>query len=164
MEKRSFVFDYTFVPESNLLNPQQKSLLDAALSAAYQAYAPYSLFYVGAALLLENGQILKGANQENASYPCGICAERALLYHYGNLQPKIKILKMAISVSNNQLYKESPVAPCGLCRQVISEFEQNNGSPIELILGHPKHACIVIAKCNNLLPFVFNSEYLSKPV
>jgi len=163
MEKRSFVLHYTYASESSLLNSQQKKLLDTALSASLHAYAPYSQFYVGAALLLENGQIVSGANQENASYPCGICAERALLYHYGNLHPRLRILKMAITVSNKLANHQTPIAPCGLCRQVISEFEQNNGAPIELILGHPNHACIIIPECNKLLPFVFNSEYLSKP-
>lgn len=163
MEIRSIVFNYAFVSKGSLLDSHQKELLDAALQATENAYAPYSQFYVGAAILLENGIIISGKNQENASYPCGICAERALLYHYGNLQPKHKIIKMAITVANKNINNKFPIAPCGLCRQVMSEFEQNNGTPIELILGHPDHECIIIPELNKLLPFVFNSEYLSKP-
>ena len=127
MEIRSIEFNYAFVSKGSLLDTPQKELLNAALQATSNAYAPYSQFYVGSAILLENNQIISGVNQENASYPCGICAERALLYHYGNLQPKLKIIKMAVAVANKNLKNLYPIAPCGLCRQVMCEFEQNNG-------------------------------------
>lgn len=164
MEIRSIEFNYAFVSKGSLLDTPQKELLNAALQATSNAYAPYSQFYVGSAILLENNQIISGVNQENASYPCGICAERAVLYHYGNLQLKLKITKMAVTVANKNLKNQYPIAPCGLCRQVMCEFEQNNGSPIELILGHPEHESIIIPEINKLLPFVFNSDYLFKTV
>lgn len=164
MEIRSIEFNYAFVSKGSLLDTPQKELLNAALQATSNAYAPYSQFYVGSAILLENNQIISGLNQENASYPCGICAERAVLYHYGNLQLKLKITKMAVTVANKNLKNLYPIAPCGLCRQVMCEFEQNNGSPIELILGHPEHESIIIPEINKLLPFVFNSDYLFKTV
>ncbi len=163
MTKEQFSFQYLKAINHYELSSEQLNLLENASNACHKAYAPYSKFYVGAALLLEDGKILTGVNQENASYPCGICAERAVLHEYGNQYSHIKISKIAITVSNRIHTTEYPIAPCGLCRQVLCEFELKNNAPIELILGQMNQACYVIERASFLLPFTFTMDFLVKP-
>lgn len=145
-------------PES--LNPAQRQLIEIAFEAAGQAYAPYSHYQVGAALLLEDGTVLKANNQENASYPCGICAERNVLYYYGANFKNLKITKIAISTKLLNVTIEQPPAPCGLCRQVMGEFERNNAMSIEILLGQPGKMIYLFHSCNDLLPFGFHPDFL----
>ncbi|MBK6546588.1 MAG: cytidine deaminase [Saprospiraceae bacterium] len=140
------------------LDNLQRKTLEAAQQATQLAYAPFSNFFVGAALLLENETIILGCNQENASYPCGICAERAALFSYGNLIESIPIKKLAVNVRNQKHHH--PVAPCGLCRQVISEFELKNNQPIEIILGDLNNNTYVFKSSLDLLPLQFHSGFL----
>lgn len=153
---------YLYYTLGKELDEAQQTLLRIAQEASKYANAPYSGFYVGAAILLQDGTIIQGCNQENSSYPCGICAERAVLATYGNLYSKIKIIKMAISSQSEIEHKKSPAAPCGFCRQVMTEFELQNGENIQLILGHLEKVTYVFSSIGSLLPLAFNKEYLLK--
>lgn len=108
-------------------------LISKAREATALAYAPYSQLHVGAAVLLENGEIVTGANQENASYPCGICAERSALATAQNLFPGVPVLAIAIAASRDGVITPDIITPCGMCRQVIAETEQRYGMPITII-------------------------------
>lgn len=151
---------YEEFPDSSFLNDAQQQLLKEAQEECQYAYAPYSNYKVGAALLLENQQVIKGTNQENASYPCGICAERTALFSYGQGKNRNAILKIAISVSTENIILNYPPSPCGLCRQVLVEFEENNQRAIEIILGQPGRKCLVLYSAKDLLPFHFGSSNL----
>ena len=109
--------------DSSELTEDIQSLMKAAVKARENAYAPYSKFNVGAALLLDNGEVVIGSNQENASYPSGLCAERTAVYYAGAKYPNSKIIKMAITASSQNQITDSPIPPCGACRQSISEYE-----------------------------------------
>ncbi|MFN8281264.1 MAG: cytidine deaminase [Saprospiraceae bacterium] len=143
------------------LSIEDSKMIQEAFDACQSAYAPYSAFPVGAAILLEDDSIITGTNQENASYPCGICAERTALYTYSALRKTSRIISMAVCCA--KLYpNEWPASPCGLCRQVISEFEQNNSGPIRILLGHPQGQIITFDSASTLLPFGFSSKDLSR--
>ena len=120
---------YTDVSE---LSSEDKMLMDKAVEARKKAYAPYSKFKVGAALLLENNQIVLGNNQENAAYPSGMCAERVAIWKAGSEFPGVKILKLVISASSSITKVERPVGPCGACRQSLSEYEIKQKQPFEV--------------------------------
>ena len=136
------------------------TLMQKAIEARKKAYAPYSKFQVGAALLLDNGEIITGNNQENASYPSGLCAERTAIYYAGSQFPKARVLKMAITASSKNKLTDKPIPPCGACRQAIAEYEIKQNSPIEIyFMG----ATGKVAKSNslaNLLPLVFDKSQL----
>ncbi|GAA3648374.1 cytidine deaminase [Flavivirga jejuensis] len=136
------------------------ALMQNAIEARKNAYAPYSNFNVGAALLLDNGEIITGNNQENASYPSGLCAERTAIYYAGSQYPKAKIIRMAISAGSKNNKTTKPIPPCGACRQAIAEYEVKQDTPIEIyFMGETGK----IAKSNslaNLLPLVFDKSVL----
>ena len=125
------------------------------------SYAPYSEFNVGASLLLENDKIVVGCNQENASYPLCLCGERVALYNAGSNYPNVKITALAITCRNNKKSLETPVSPCGACRQVIHEFslKQDYKFPIYLKVFN-NNAILKFDDIDALLPFSFTSEYL----
>ena len=124
-----------------------------------QAYAPYSNFYVGAVAILENGDIVVGTNQENASFPVGICAERVLLGTVATLHPNIAIESIAISYKSDNVKSDHPISPCGMCRQSLLEYETRLKKPIRLILSGQKGKVYIIKTASLLLPFAFtNSE------
>ncbi len=160
MHQGSLSIQYQIYQKGYELQDLQLKLLLSAEDAASLAYAPYSKFLVGASIQLADGNIIAGCNQENASYPCGICAERAVLFSYGCLKQKYKITRMAIAVLNNHDINQIPPAPCGLCRQVMSEFEMLNQNQIELILGHRDKVTYVFSSLQTLLPFHFHSGFL----
>ena len=108
------------------------SLMQKAIEARKKAYAPYSNFCVGAAILLDNNQVVTGNNQENASYPSGLCAERTAIYYAGSQYPDAKIVKMALTAGSLINQTITPIPPCGACRQAISEYEVKQESPIEI--------------------------------
>lgn len=145
---------------SSLLDAVQQQLLQSAFDECNNAYAPYSNFKVGAAILLKDLKVLTGNNQENASYPCGICAERAALFAYGLGKKNNPILKLAVSVLTTHYIQDQPPSPCGLCRQVLVEFEELNPNPIEIILGQPGMKCFVFQSAKDLLPLHFGPAYL----
>lgn len=144
-------------PDVNGLNTQDASLLLAAREAIDLSYAPYSKFQVGTAARLENGMIVKGSNQENASSPAGLCAERVLLSVCSSLYPGIPIIDMAISYHNQQGESNKPISPCGVCRQSLSEYENRVNHSIRLILGGMEGKVFIIERANDLLPLAFSS-------
>jgi cytidine deaminase len=132
-------------------------LLEEARKATQQAYAPYSRFRVGAAAILPDGQVVTGSNQENASFPAGICAERVLLSAVASLYPGQPILTLAVSYLNGQGASKVPITPCGICRQSLSEYQSRTRQPIRLILGGQEGPVWVIEDAGALLPLAFSS-------
>ena len=139
--------------------PVQK-LIKKAAKAREKAYAPYSHFLVGAALELENGVIVSGNNQENASYPSGLCAERTAIFYAGANFPNAKILKLFISASPEDRDLELPIPPCGSCRQSIAEYESKQEAPIEIYFMGGKGKIYKSDSLKNILPFMFDKNYL----
>jgi cytidine deaminase len=144
------------------LEDNDRELVNEASKAALNAYAPYSMFRVGAALRLENGIIVKGVNVENAAFPSGICAERSAIAAFISGYPKEKLLAIAIAALTDEGLTAEPVTPCGNCRQAIAEEESRNGMPLKIILAGQKKT-IVIDGINNLLPLQFSKNILSPP-
>lgn len=148
-----------FDSESDLPNDVKKLFLSAK-EARLNAYAPYSEFLVGVALLLDNGSIVTGNNQENASYPSGSCAERTAIYYVGAKYPMAKILKMAITAGSLKKTTSIPIPPCGACRQAISEYEIKQKQPIEIYFMGETGAVMKSNSLKNLLPLIFDNSAL----
>lgn len=144
----------------NELDKSDYELILSARNAATIAYAPYSGFFVGAAALLSNQEIVTGSNQENASFPSGICAERSLLATAAQLYPNIPIRSMAVTYINSKGKSDTPASPCGFCRQVLAEFENRVQYPIRLVLCGSSGQVLVIPKSSLLLPLAFSSKNL----
>nr|WP_269468230.1 cytidine deaminase [Gaetbulibacter sp. NE] len=136
------------------------SLMEKAMEARQNAYAPYSKFNVGAALLLDNGEVVTGSNQENASYPSGLCAERTAIYYAGAKYPKAKIVQMAIIAGSTIKQTMSPIPPCGACRQAIAEYEVKQDAPIEIYFMGEAGKVVKSNSLANLLPLVFDKSFL----
>jgi len=134
---------------------EDKELVDKSKEATKNAYAPYSKFHVGAALLMENGEIITGSNQENAAYTNGICAERVAIFHANHKHPNLTIKKLVISVNYNDDFIEKIISPCGACRQVLLESEIRQNKDIEVIL-YSKKSIIKIKRIKDLLPLGFS--------
>lgn len=139
-----------------------KMLMKKAKEASQLAYAPYSKFYVGAALLLENGDIALSSNKENASFPAGICAERNGLNYVSDHFPDQKVVKMAITANPLEFELNEPVSPCGVCRQVMAEFEAQQREAMEFTLMGQSGKVMVISSAKDLLPFHFYLSQLKK--
>ena len=160
MEKRNIAFELTIYDTVKELSQEDSKLLENAVSARKNAYAPYSNFQVGAAILLENGEIIIGNNQENASYPSGLCAERVAIFQAGARFPHQRIIAIAISATSENYVVDTPAGPCGNCRQAIAEYEQKQKTPIAILMRGEKGK---IYKCNaiaQLLPLTFNNSFL----
>ncbi|MDX1272007.1 cytidine deaminase, partial [Bizionia paragorgiae] len=142
------------------LDQEVIDLMDQAVKAREKAYAPYSKFYVGAALLLDNGEVITGSNQENASYPSGLCAERTAIYYAGAKYPKAQILKMAVTAASQLNKTAEPIPPCGACRQAIAEYEVKQDEPIEIYFMGETGAVALSKSLANLLPLVFDKASL----
>ncbi|MDH5474203.1 MAG: cytidine deaminase [Cyclobacteriaceae bacterium] len=152
--------DHKIIYKNNGEIPSDElSLIEHALEATFNAYAPYSNFNVGAAILLDDGSIIKGANQENAAFPSGLCAERVAIFHIMNSFPNQKILKIAITARKEKSTDHFPAAPCGGCRQVMLEQEQKQGKPIEVIFQSNEN-WIKISSTLELLPYSFDKNSL----
>ena len=160
MEKKGIQLVYEEYASDRELDASDALLLDKAREATGDAYAPYSRFRVGAAASLANGEVITGSNQENASFPAGICAERTLLSAAASRFPGIGIETLAISYSNEQGSSDHPISPCGICRQSLQETEQRTGRPIRLVLGGMKGRVIVVPQAGQLLPLAFTAEEL----
>ncbi len=158
MAQEKYSFDFDVYESIDALPAEDAALLREAQAATGLAYAPYSHFYVGAAAKLANGEILKGSNQENASYPVTICAERTLLSAASAVYPGVPIHTMAISYNNEKGSSTRPISPCGVCRQTLVEYETHLDHPIRLILGGMKGKVFVIEKASMLLPFGFSGN------
>ncbi len=135
-------------------------LMQSAIETRENAYAPYSKFKVGAAILLDNNEVVVGSNQENASYPSGLCAERTAIYYAGAKYPTAKILKMAITASSQNQITDSPIPPCGACRQSISEYEIKQDQPIEIYFMGATGKVVKSNSLANLLPLGFDRSFL----
>jgi len=141
------------------LGQSDRTLIQKAREASKRAYTPYSEFKVGASVLLENGEIICGNNQENSAYPSGLCAERVALFYAGAKYPDQKTVAMAIVARKPESLVSQPVYPCGSCRQVMIETEQKFQTPIRLILAG-KDKIQVLDQVEQLLPMGFNKSVL----
>jgi cytidine deaminase len=137
-----------------------QELMTEAIKVRQNAYAPYSNFRVGAALLLDNNKIVCGSNQENAAYPSGLCAERVAIFYAGSNYPKAKITKMAITAASDTNPTTEPIPPCGACRQSIAEYEIKQDFPIEIYFMGETGVIYQSDSLKNLLPFMFNKKFL----
>lgn len=135
-------------------------LMEKAFEIRDMAYAPYSQFNVGAAILLENNQVILGNNQENACYPSGLCAERIAIYSAGANYPEEVIKAIAITAKSNQQVTLKPVPPCGSCRQTIAEYELKQQAPIPIYFMGERGEIYLSDSLSNLLPFTFDNTYL----
>ena len=142
------------------LSAEDNLLMKKAIEAREKAYAPYSKFYVGAALLLENGEIIEGNNQESAAYPSGMCAERVAIWRASSTYPNVKIIKLAISASSTIAKVNTPIGPCGACRQTLSEYEINQKAPFKVLFMGEVGEIVKTASLLSLLPFSFDNSYL----
>ena len=142
------------------LSVEIQNLMQQAISVRKNAYAPYSKFRVGAALLLDNGKVILGSNQENAAYPSGLCAERVAVFQAGAIYPDAKILKMAITAASDTNTTTSPIPPCGACRQSIAEYEFKQEQPIEIYFMGEIGVVYKSDSLKNLLPFMFDKNFL----
>jgi len=162
MKEISYSFEYKVHSSITSLKIEDGELLLAARAICKQAYAPYSSFFVGAAARLSNGIIITGTNQENASFPAGICAERTLLAAASSVYPEDRIVKIAVSYEGKNIQSDHPISPCGVCRQFLTEYESRVGFDIELILGGQFGEIIIIPQLHSLLPLAFTANELPK--
>ncbi len=137
-----------------------QELMQQSFKIRDKAYAPYSEFLVGAALLLENGEVILGNNQENACYPSGLCAERVAIFSAGANFPGVPILRMALSAKSLKHQLITPTPPCGACRQAIAEYELNQKKPIEIYFMGETGKVVKSYSLANLLPLIFDNSYL----
>jgi cytidine deaminase len=142
------------------LSKSEKEFMNQAIEIRKNAYAPYSKFLVGAAIVLDNGVVLQGSNQENAAYPSGLCAERVVIFYAGANYPNNKIVKLFISATPSDRDSENPIPPCGSCRQSIAEYEIKQDLPIEIYFMGAKGAIYKSDSLKNLLPFMFDKSNL----
>ena len=156
MAEKTLSIQYQEFSSPEEMTAQDQALVKAALEAQKGSYSPYSHFQVGAALLLDNGMVVKGANQENAAYPSGLCAERTAMFWAGANYPDVPMDTLAIAGSDNGVLCDNPATPCGACRQVMAEYQKKHGKPLKIILVGSKRirkfACV-----DDLLPFIFDS-------
>jgi cytidine deaminase len=137
-----------------------QSLMHQAVETRKNAYAPYSKFRVGAAILLDNGKVVLGSNQENAAYPSGLCAERVAIFQAGAIYPDAKIIKLAITAASDSNPTLSPIPPCGACRQSIAEYEFKQNTPIEIYFMGESGEVYKSNSIENLLPLSFDKTSL----
>ncbi len=160
MKKETMSFGYEIYDSVDELAAEDANLARAARQVTEKAYAPYSKFLVGAVARLKNGETISGTNQENASYPVGICAERVLLSAASVVHTGIPIETIAVSYHNLNGTSDDPVSPCGMCRQALKEYEDRTNNPIRLILTGMSGKVFVIERSSQLLPFSFGGEDL----
>jgi cytidine deaminase len=161
MKKEVFKFSFEVYDSLEELNEQDAWLLSEAREVTQHAYAPYSHFQVGAVARLSNGEVVAGSNQENASFPVGLCAERVLLASVASLFPKVPIDSIAISYNNENGESNHPISPCGICRQSLLEYESRVNHPIRVILGGLEGKVYIIERAAMLLPLSFTSDDLT---
>lgn len=160
MKESKFEFQYEVYNDITELTEEDVWLLTEARAVTEQAYAPYSNFYVGAVAILENGEVVAGTNQENASYPVGICAERVLLGTVATMHPNVPVKSIAISYNSDEVKSDHPISPCGMCRQALLEYETRTKEPIRLILSGQEGKVYIIKTASFLLPFAFTKDEL----
>ena len=155
MQNRTIEIKYKQYPSPDALPAEERQLLDKAIEATATAYSPYSHFCVGAAVLLDNGEIVTGSNQENVAYPSGLCAERTAMFAASARYPKVPMRKIAI-VGKNQQGKLCAATPCGACRQVMSEYQDVAGQNLQIILYSEGGTVLVFDGIDTLLPLRFS--------
>jgi len=161
MDKHRLNIEY-YSTEVSKLDKDIKRLKEEAENQLDMSYSPYSNFQVGAAILMENNEIFAGCNQENASYPLCLCAERVALYNAGTKYPNMPIQAMFLTVRNKLKKLDKPATPCGACRQVISEFADKTGQAFKIYINtFDSDKVLMFPNADALLPFSFNKEYLS---
>ena len=141
----------------NELSSDDIELVEKAFDVSKDAYAPYSKFYVGASLRMEDQTIVLGSNQENIAYPSGLCAERVALFYAGAIHPTLKVKKICVVARGELIPKENWVTPCGSCRQVMAESQNRQKEPIEIILVSQNNRVLIFHSVSDLLPFIFAS-------
>jgi cytidine deaminase len=160
MKKLTITSEIEEYASSSELGAEDQALLAKAREAGKNAYAPYSAFHVGAALKMENGEIVIGSNQENVAYPSGLCAERVAIFHAGALYPDVAVTTIAITCSSSKFAVNRPLSPCGACRQVIAEYEKKSGKSIRIVLAGETGAVYVVNSIKELLPLSFEADEL----
>jgi cytidine deaminase len=160
MEPLHVNFTFERFENASTFSPEIQSLLKRCVEAMQSAYAPYSKFHVGAALLLEDGTVVLGNNQENAAYPSGLCAERVAIFAAGANHPQKRITAIAITAASANYTSGDPVTPCGACRQSMLEYELKQDSPIPLYLLSPTGQVTRIPAVSQLLPLHFDAKNL----
>ena len=163
LKTAEIILRYQVFESINELEEKDALLLKKAIDISAKAYAPYSHFHVGAVARLTSGEYIHGTNQENASFPVGICAERVLLASASTMFPDLPIESIAISYQSEGSKSDHPIAPCGMCRQALNEYEGRMNHPIKLILGGMEGPVYVIPNVSSLLPFSFTSDELKMP-
>ena len=160
MKKQKISFEVILFDSSAELSEADRQLMFEAVAARKNAYAPYSNFQVGAAVLMENGQVVIGNNQENASYPSGLCAERVAVFQAGARYPGVTVKALAITATSTNYVVDTPAGPCGNCRQALLEYERKQKSDIKLLLmGETGQVC-QCPSVSSLLPLGFDSSFL----
>ena len=154
---KEYSFQYTMLNSYTELGAEDLNLVERAFNACGKAYAPYSKFHVGASVLLENGEIVEGNNQENIAYPSGLCAERVALFWVGANFPDTKVLTLAIVAKGDLLPVDQILSPCGGCRQVMLETELRQGVAYRIIIVSQNKRTMIFNSAKDLLPFSFGS-------
>lgn len=160
MQKQKLSFELTIFDALAELSEENQELMSKAVAARKNAYAPYSSFQVGAAALMENGEVVIGSNQENASYPSGLCAERVAVFQAGALYPGVSIKAVAITATSKNHVVDSPAAPCGNCRQTMLEYETKQKKQIKLFLMGETGKIIQCNSVADILPLGFDNSFL----
>ncbi len=161
MKKEDYRFTFEVYDSIEELSEDDAMLLREAHKVTQKAYAPYSHFRVGAIAQLKNGALVKGSNQENASFPIGLCAERVMLASAASLYPDVPIKTVAVSYDNENGRSSRPISPCGICRQSLLEYETKLNHPIRIILGGLSGKVYSIERAGMLLPLSFTADELN---
>ena len=162
MSNQKIHIEYELLTKPEDFQEWEKDLLASAKEAVEGSYAPYSHFHVGAAVLLDDGTVVKGSNQENVAYPSGLCAERVALFAASAQHPDKKIKALAITAHSNDVHLEHPVTPCGACRQVMVEYEDKQNEEIIVMLADANDHVIKLKSSIDLLPLMFKADHLKK--
>ena len=155
MENKKLIIDYQEYASREELPEADRALLDAAIAAVQGSYAPYSHFNVGAAVRLADGTVVKGANQENAAYPSGLCAERTAMFAASANHPGVPFESLAVVCSRDGQLRPNPGSPCGACRQVMAQYEREAERPLRIILGSGG-PILVFEGVESIMPLIFN--------
>ena len=161
MAEKLLTIKYSEYSSIEQLSLEDRDLMMAAIEATKGSYAPYSGFNVGAAVLLSDGTVVKGANQENIAYPSGLCAERTALFAAGANYPEKGVVALAIVAAQNGELLDEPASPCGACRQVMAESQMRSGVKMRIILGGGKRI-MIFDSVDDVLPFIFDSKEVKR--
>jgi cytidine deaminase len=162
MQHKLLQISYQETESHEDLHPDDLNLLKEAEESLKSAYVPYSHYRVGSAILLDNGVIVTGSNQENMAFPSGLCAERVALFAAASQYPGVPVRMIAITAKSEDFPVAEPVSPCGACRQVMIEYETKQDKPLKLILGCETGKTILIQRAGDLLPLSFKEDKLKK--